>query len=359
MPPLNSRIWRRYGQLRIYVSAGDQPVGWCDPRTGRFQISQANRRDEFWAAIRAECGRLTLAGQIAGPVLPPEASAPTHQRLPADRPGTQPADRPGTQPADRPGTQPADRPGTQPADRPGTQPADRPGTQPAAPSPASRPSPHGQDPHGQDPHGDDLARNPPGAAASARARELRREHPLLTGAAALFGIRTPAQSFAAGARGERTIGRQLSRWAARYGWHVLHAVPVGRRGADIDHVIIGPFGVVTVNTKTTGTAVWVGEYGLTVGGKPVDYLGKSRNEAARARSLLSQATGLDVPVQSAIVFAGARRVTVRRGGPADVAVLPSPRALCHWLRTQAPRLQPGQMQTIYEAARRPANWQSR
>ena len=136
-------------------------------------------------------------------------------------------------------------------------------------------------------------------------------------------------------------------------------MPVGRRGADIDHVIIGPFGVVTVNTKTTGTAVWVGEYGLTVGGKPVDYLWKSRNEAARARSLLSQATGLDVPVQSAIVFAGARRVTVRRGGPADVAVLPSPRALCHWLRTQAPRLQPGQMQTIYEAARRPANWQSR
>ena len=224
MPPLNSRVWRRYGQLRIYVSAGDQPVGWCDPRTGRFQISQANRRDEFWAAIRAECGRLTLSGQIAEPVLPPEASAPTHPRLPAGLPGAQPE----------------------------------------PPPPASRPSPEGQDPHE-----DDLARNPPGASASARARELRREHPLLTGAAALFGIRTSAQSFAAGARGERTVGRQLSRWAACNGWHVLHAVPVGRGGADIDHVIIGPFGVVTVNTKTTGTAVWVGEYGLTVGGKPV------------------------------------------------------------------------------------------
>jgi hypothetical protein len=113
-----------------------------------------------------------------------------------------------------------------------------------------------------DREGDDLARNAPGSSASARARELRREHPLLTSAAAALGIRTSAQQFAAGARGERTVGRQLNRWAARYGWHVLHAVPVGRRGADIDHVVIGPFGVVTVNTKATSTAAWVGEYGL-------------------------------------------------------------------------------------------------
>jgi hypothetical protein len=155
------------------------------------------------------------------------------------------------------------------------------------------------------------------------------------------------------------VGRRLSNWAARDGWYVLHAIPVGRRGADIDHVVIGPFGVVTVNTKTTGTAVWVGEYGLTVGGKPVDYLGKSRSEASRTGRLLNRATGLTVPVQPAIVFVGARRVTIRRGGPADVAVLPTPRALRRWLRKQPPVLEPGQVQAVYEAARRPASWQSR
>ena len=115
----------------------------------------------------------------------------------------------------------------------------------------------------------DLARNEPGVAATARSRELRREHPLLTTAAGLVGIRTSAHTFAAGARGERTVGRQLNKWAARYGWHVLHAVPVGQPGADIDHVVIGPFGVVTVNTKTTGAAVWVGKHALTIGGKSV------------------------------------------------------------------------------------------
>jgi len=210
-----------------------------------------------------------------------------------------------------------------------------------------------------DPDRDDLTHNAPGAAAGARARELRREHPLLTRTAGLLGIRTEAHSFATGARGERTVGRQLNRWAARHGWHVLHAVPVGQRGADIDHVVIGPFGVVTVNTKTTGTAVWVGEYGLTVGGKSVDYLRKSRHEASRAGQLLSQATGLNVPVQPVIVFVGARRVTVRRGGPADVAVLASPRLLHHWLRRQRAALPPGQVEAVYQAARKPASWQAR
>jgi Nuclease-related domain len=283
MPPLNSQVWRRYGQLRIYVSADQEPVGWFDPRTGRSQLSRPDRHDEFWAVVRAECQQLLRDGHISESALAAEVSLT----------------------------------------------------------------------------GDDLARNAPGASASARARELRREHPLLTGAAAMLGVRTSAHQFAAGARGERTVGRQLSRWATRYGWHVLHAVPVGQRGADIDHVVIGPFGVVTVNTKTTGAAVWVGENGLTVGGKPVDYIRKSRHEADRAGRLLNHATGLVVPVQSVIVFVGPRKVTVRGGGPADVAVLPNPRALRHWLHNQPPALQPDQVAAIYEAARRPASWQSR
>ena len=44
MPALNSRVWRRYGQLRIYVSAGDQAVGWFEPLSGRSQLSQRRRR---------------------------------------------------------------------------------------------------------------------------------------------------------------------------------------------------------------------------------------------------------------------------------------------------------------------------
>ena len=70
MSPLNSRVWRRYGQLRIYVSADNDPVGWFDPRTGQSQLSNPDRHDEFWAAVRAECQRLLAEGHISEPELP-------------------------------------------------------------------------------------------------------------------------------------------------------------------------------------------------------------------------------------------------------------------------------------------------
>jgi hypothetical protein len=178
-------------------------------------------------------------------------------------------------------------------------------------------------------------------------------------AAKALGIRTAAESFAIGARGEREVGRKLNRWATRNGWYVLHAVPVGRAGADIDHVVIASFGVVTVNTKTTRTRVWVGEYGMTVGGKSVDYLRKSRAEARRAGRLLARATGIGVPTQPVIVFTGARQFSVRRGGPPDVAVLDSPRTLRRWLRKQPAVLAAEQVSAIYQAARNPATWQNR
>ncbi|MBF4563125.1 NERD domain-containing protein [Microbacterium sp. VKM Ac-2870] len=42
-------------------------------------------------------------------------------------------------------------------------------------------------------------------------------------------------------------------------WTVLHSVPVGTRGSDIDHVIVSAAGVFTVNTKFHERArVWVG-----------------------------------------------------------------------------------------------------
>ena len=188
------------------------------------------------------------------------------------------------------------------------------------------------------------------------AKELRGQHPFLVTTAKALGIRTTAGSFAMGAKGEREVGRKLNRWAAQHGWHVLHAVPVGRAGADIDHVVIAPFGVVTVNTKATKTRVWVGEHGMTVGGKSVDYLRKSRAEAHRTERLLSRATGIAVPVQAVIVFTGADQFSIRRGGPPGIAVLPSPGALRRWLRKQPSVLANEQVSALYQAARNPVTW---
>ena len=330
-----ARIWRRYGHLRIYISAGGVELGWCDPRSGRFQLHQPAMAEDFWLAVRAECQRLVQEGQLAGVALPAAAIA-----------------EPAQQPAGAP-TRPQGR-----APEPGP-PAQSPRLSAAQPAPAVQSGPDDTHRIVRDSRWDDLARNTPGESARARAKELRAQHPLLVTTAKALGIRTTAGSFAMGARGEREVGRKLNRWAARDGWHVLHAVPVGREGADIDHVVIASFGVVTVNTKTTKTRVWVGEYGMTVGGKSVDYLRKSRAEARRAGQLLGRATGIAVPVHAVIVFTGAHRFSVRRGGPPDIAVLAAPRALRRWLRKQPSVLGNEQVEVIYQAARNPATWQGR
>jgi hypothetical protein len=335
MPVPTARVWRRYGKLRIYISAGDTEVGWCDPRSGRFQLHQPAMAQDFWSAVHAECRHLMQEGRLASPALPAAALAG-----PAQPTAGQP-----TIPQEQP---PGPGPAAQPPHHLAPQPA-----------PATRGAPGDAHWIVRDRRWDDLARNVPGESAQARARELRARHPFVITAARALGIRTVAGSFAMGARGEQEVGRKLNRWAISNGWHVLHAVPVGRADADIDHVVIASFGVVTVNTKTTRTRVWVGEYGMTVGGKSVDYLRKSRAEASRARRLLTRAARIEVPVQPVIVFTGARRFSVRRGGPPDVPVLASPRALRTWLRKQPAVLADEQVNTIYQAARNPVTWQSR
>jgi hypothetical protein len=329
-------VWRRYGHLRIYVSAGDLKLGWYDLRSGRSQIDQPAMADDFWLAVRAECRRLRQEGQLADAVLPPGTIA-------------EPSQPEAPQP-----TRPQERtPGPQPP-RPS---AARPGPAiPAQPEPATNSAPDAAHWIVRDARWDDLAHNTPGESARATAKELRSQHPFRVTTAKVLGIRTTAGSFAMGAKGEREVGRKLDRWAAQDGWYVIHAVPVGEGGADIDHVVIAPFGVVTVNTKTTKTRVWVGEHGITLGGKSVDYLRKSRAEARRAKRLLDRATGIEVPVQAVIVFTGADQFSIRRGGPPDVAVLASPRALHSWLRKQPSVLADEQVNVIFQTARKPATW---
>src|SRR5690348_15642891 len=75
-----ARIWRRYGHLRIYISAGDVDLGWCDPRSGRFQLHQLAMAEDFWLAVRAECQRLVQEGQLADVTLPTAAKVEPAQQ---------------------------------------------------------------------------------------------------------------------------------------------------------------------------------------------------------------------------------------------------------------------------------------
>ncbi|PYY64538.1 hypothetical protein DEJ30_08470 [Curtobacterium sp. MCPF17_003] len=83
-----------------------------------------------------------------------------------------------------------------------------------------------------------------------------------TGGNPQAGIPSHARSWFVGILGELEIAGLLD--ALPSGWLVLHSVPLGESGTDIDHVVVSPRGVVmTINTKRhAGKRIWVGEHAL-------------------------------------------------------------------------------------------------
>lgn len=136
---------------------------------------------------------------------------------------------------------------------------------------------------------------------------------------------------------------------------MLHSVPIGTRGSDIDHVVVGPAGVFTINTKFHEDArVWVGSRRLLVSGQKTDHLRNTRYEVARTHKLLSAAIGSEVPVRGAIVIVGAKEIQIREQ-PEDVAVLGAPQ-LVRWLRKQKPLLEPARVTEVARVVRDRATW---
>jgi hypothetical protein len=93
---------------------------------------------------------------------------------------------------------------------------------------------------------DDLAVNPPGASL----RYLLGESgPGLMERVISRVLRRPSEwdSWWKGLAGERRVGAELNR-LGRHGWRVLHSIPLANK-ADIDHLLIGPGGVFSINTK--------------------------------------------------------------------------------------------------------------
>jgi hypothetical protein len=151
---------------------------------------------------------------------------------------------------------------------------------------------------------------------------------------------------------------QWYRWRGRApSWRVLHSVPLldarGRGRGDIDHVLIGPPGVVTVNTKHHRAGrLELDRDDMVVNGRPTEYVRKARLEALRAAELL----------RAALVDAGAAelagRLVVRPllaivGGrllvsnwPAGVTVVMT-RQLVPILRGMPPVLDAGDVEAVF------------
>jgi Nuclease-related domain len=199
----------------------------------------------------------------------------------------------------------------------------------------------------------DLSSNRPGASARRKAQELKEGALLKTLLVRILKVHTEERAFRVGADGEVEVGRRLAKLGEP--WRTVHAIPIGDADSDIDHVVIGPPGVFTLNTKHHPNGnVWVAERTFMVNGKKVPYLPKAVSEAKRASRLLTVAVGADIAVRPVIVVMGATSFKIK-SEPVDVKVI-GRRDVVRWLQAQPAVLATTDVEAIYSVARLASTW---
>ncbi len=314
--PVVVQRWRRFGHDRAYVKVGGDQVGYRDLRSGEIHCSESDLTD---LVERATTELLARARDKAAADYTPRHARPVGTPAPVDA-------------------------------------AAPPAGPPVPPIPPVPPVPTAPVAPGPRPDAD-LGRNAPGESARRQAIEHRDAAPVRTLLARVVGAKTDERAWRIGADGEEAVARRLAKLGPE--WRVLHAIPVGDNGSDIDHLVIGPAGVFTVNAKHHPQAkVWVGGDTVKVNGTNLPYVRNSRHEARRAARLLSAAARFDVEVAGIIAIMGAHRGFTVKAQPADgaVAVVTRKEIGTH-LRGLPVRLGEPSINRIHSVARHLATWQ--
>ncbi|AMB59178.1 hypothetical protein AWU67_10240 [Microterricola viridarii] len=164
-----------------------------------------------------------------------------------------------------------------------------------------------------------------------------------------------ARSWYLGAVGEIAVGGILERLPE--GWSTRHALPVGTKGTDIDHLVVGPGGVFTINTKHhAGKSIWVARRTLMVDGHRQPYIPAATSEAGKVAKLLGARMPHPVPVQPLLVMVDPKRITVKER-PERVRVLNS-HEVRRWLREQPAVLSAEAVADVLAVIDDPASWRS-
>ncbi|MGA2452688.1 MAG: nuclease-related domain-containing protein [Solirubrobacteraceae bacterium] len=132
-----------------------------------------------------------------------------------------------------------------------------------------------------------------------------------------------------GATGEEHVGELLEELSER-GWRVIHDASLGR--GNVDHILIGPPGIFTIETKSHPGPVRV-----------TRVHGETLSQAQAQRRAIERVTGLEV--EPLIVFSRAwvDRPMARRKG---VRVVPA-RMLLRYLSKLEPRLPPEEIERAH------------
>jgi hypothetical protein len=200
----------------------------------------------------------------------------------------------------------------------------------------------------------DLSLNRPGAALYGKASEIQKAHPVRVFVLRLFGDHNQERAWRRGAEGEVEVGRQLRKLGDR--WKVIHGVPVDNHDTDIDHIVIGPAGVFSLNTKNhLGGRVTATSTAIYVNGTFQPYLAKSRAEGKRATKRLTISCGYEVIVNPLIVIM-ADELKIK--GLTEGVHVVGRKRIVRWLLSQPQSLVQEEVEAIYAVACRRSTWGS-
>jgi hypothetical protein len=132
--------------------------------------------------------------------------------------------------------------------------------------------------------------------------------------------RPSAERWARGAAGERKVGATLEGLGAD--WHVLHDIYLGR--GNIDHIVVGPGGTFTVETKSHRGRISV---------ERIDE--KMLRQAYAEKKVLEGITGLEI--EALLVFSEAYLVGSVPAHRRGVTVIPE-RMLAGYFERRHPRI---------------------
>lgn len=203
----------------------------------------------------------------------------------------------------------------------------------------------------------DLALNKAGETARRRAAYEEPKSTFVSIFNQLVDAKTPARNWRLGAEGEELVAKQIVKMQRSDSrWQVVHDIRVGKRGANIDHLLVGPAGVFVIDSKHWRDAdVTIHNSGAVKDGYYVKgLLPAIKKQAEMAQDALSSALDYPVAVQPIVAVVNARSFTVKVD-PVDVLITPR-RQLVERLRRYPEMLNEHQIAQIFAAMRRPSTW---
>jgi hypothetical protein len=352
MPHTEITRWTRYGKDRVYVKLADtgQQIGWIDVKTGTVTVDVAEHTTELLAAITEwKTSHSTTGWSIEPPSLPLAAPVGTPLQPPMPATGLPSPDTTWAAPSGLPLAFPAPSSAPLPAPLPSP-------TSAAVVAAIQAPSPVASAPQPAMPAHTTTERV---IIPTARLVRLADRFRRPSEPQSVPNINPPdvydewSEDVVqpTSEQSEQDVANALT--ALPEGWFTLHSVPVVKNGPDINHVVIGPGGVFTLNTKQhPKTQVGMPDLVAYVNEQQRTYRRDSRVEAEKATQLLDRAGLADISVQPVLVFIGAD-VTVH--SVSDVLVA-SVENICDSLLSLPVTLTPLQVQAVYNTAKRNDTW---